>query len=544
GRRRAADEDDGAAGTALAGWAGASAHGFDRHRTSLRTRLTAAAPASSADALRAALPHLAAAPRPADGHGTGRAGVPVAGRADAGTRRDGYDATRAYEAGVHERLDGALDGARVRLAAARATLDEAADWCAAVTAGHDPLAARLPADPALAGQVINAGDLLVVAGTGRDDTVRVTRDPATGGLVVTVNGVSRAVAPGTRLVLRTGAGDDLVEIDRDVAAGVTVLAGAGDDDITGGGGDDLIAGLDGDDVLRGRGGRDRVAAGAGRDYVDGGADADTLRGGDGDDTAYGLDGDDRLAGGAGVDYLDGGRGDDLIAGGAGNDALMGGRGHDSAWGGSGDDRLYGGDDPDTLAGGTGADVAYAQADDVRTGAERDVAVTPVGVGTVRIHGSAEFVARVESDLDALRASPVGARMLEALRDDAAPVLITETTDPNGYAWPDRNVLGGVTTARVAVNPQFQAVVGGPPVTVLFHELAHAYDHGRDALPEGVHHGADDPGTPNAERVAVGLPIDHDNNPATPPRTTPTHPDDLTENALRAELGVPPRPRYG
>lgn len=51
-------------------------------------------------------------------------------------------------------------------------------------------------------------------------------------------------------------------------------------------------------------------------------------------------------------------------------------------------------------------------------------------------------------------------------------------------------------------------------------------------------------TPNDERAAVGLPIDHDANPATPRQIDPNHPYELTENALRDELGLPRRRRYG
>ncbi|MFC7484585.1 hypothetical protein ACFQX7_37540 [Luedemannella flava] len=103
---------------------------------------------------------------------------------------------RAYTRQVRGRLDRSLADARVRLDAARAALDAATAWCAAVTAGRDPLAARLPPDPKLAGQVIDTGDVLVVAGTDRADSVRVARDPATGGLIVTVDGVPRYVRPG------------------------------------------------------------------------------------------------------------------------------------------------------------------------------------------------------------------------------------------------------------------------------------------------------------------------------------------------------------
>jgi hypothetical protein len=77
------------------------------------------------------------------------------------------------------------------------------------------------------------------------------------------------------------------------------------------------------------------------------------------------------------------------------------------------------------------------------------------------------------------------------------------------------------------------------VTALYHEMAHVYDYANGTLDERA--GAT--GVPNYEQVAVGLPIDHDNDPSTPERIDPDHPIQFTENGLRAELGAPRRPRY-
>ena len=44
---------------------------------------------------------------------------------------------------------------------------------------------------------------------------------------------------------------------------------------------------------------------------------------------------------------------------------------------------------------------------------------------------------------------------------------------------------------------------------------------------------------NLERVAVGLPIDHDNDPSTRD-SRPGHPSNLTENTLRDEMKLPLR----
>jgi hypothetical protein len=87
------------------------------------------------------------------------------------------------------------------------------------------------------------------------------------------------------------------------------------------------------------------------------------------------------------------------------------------------------------------------------------------------------------------------------------------------------------------------VYDGPPITVLYHELAHVYDYANDTLADGYHTGDDNPDVDNAERVATGLPIDHDGNPGTPRQLDPRHPYDFTENALREEMGTPRATKY-
>jgi hypothetical protein len=147
----------------------------------------------------------------------------------------------------------------------------------------------------------------------------------------------------------------------------------------------------------------------------------------------------------------------------------------------------------------------------------------------------------------------------------------------------------------------------PPIVGLFHEFAHGYNHHSDTTVDGVYLGPDqdqvpeevrvdtdgdgnddrtvvldsngdgnvtfdeldrdgdgdvgdddldlsgdgdvdrdDGFTPNSERQAVGLGVDHDEDPRTPdvPASAVTdHPDELTENALRDEFDIPLRPRY-
>ncbi|MEV8509886.1 M91 family zinc metallopeptidase [Actinoplanes sp. NPDC051475] len=342
-----------------------------------------------------------------------------------------------------------------------------------------------------------------------------------------------------------------------------MTGGAGDDLIEGGGQDDTLDGQDGTDTVRGnagtdnlygRSGTDTLDGGDGRDYLDGGAGDDHLRGGLGDDTAYGMDGNDSIDGDAGQDYLEGGTGNDDLTGAAGNDMISGGRGDDVLRGGTGDDKFYSGWGRDTVVAAAGNDQVFGQNDDTITGAERVVNVQlSDDVDFIKVTGSPDFVARVEADLDMLRASPTGQQMLANLQkasDDSANwfydgngLTISELTEENGKApWPDDNLLFGEEWA-IEYNPSFDTVHNSPPVTVLYHEMAHVYDYAHDTLDENTYQGADNFGVPNYERVAAGLPIDHDGDPSTPDQIDPDHPLRFTENGLREELGAPRRPSY-
>jgi hypothetical protein len=150
---------------------------------------------------------------------------------------------------------------------------------------------------------------------------------------------------------------------------------------------------------------------------------------------------------------------------------------------------------------------------------------------------------VRSDLDALASSPVGVAMLDGIDHSGHVVTIREIAG-TGEARYDPD-LGG-RNAIVGYNPRFDDFWFSPPVppvVVLYHELAHAYDFTNGTLAQGVYTGADNPFVRNLERVAVGLPIDHDGDADTPSQLDPRHPYALTENGLRSELNLSPRTRY-
>jgi hypothetical protein len=409
----------------------------------------------------------------------------------------------------------------------------------------------------------------IVVETGGDhDRVAISVDPATGERIVVVNTVTTRYRPATTVVVRTGDGNDEVVVAPGTRLRVTLFGGAGDDVLYGGDGDDALYGEGGNDRLYGGAGNDRVAGGDGRDYLDGGPGDDTIDAGRGNDTVYGLGGDDRITGGGGNDYLEGGAGDDTIDAGRGGDMVSGGDGDDTLRGGAAGDRLYGGPGLDTVDGGHGGDVAYVQTDDGVAGVERAVTVELRVVGNfIQIEGSPEFVERVRADLDLLRSSPRGQALLAALEAgvgadpprlaDVAVIgrlvrrntlTIREFVSPseeesNSYAHPDLERRRRGQQMLVEYQTDLDDVYDGPPITVLYHELAHVYDFAHGTLAEGTYTGRDNPGVDNLERVAVGLPIDHDGDPSTPNRLDPDHPYDFTENGLRDELGAPRAPEY-
>ncbi|MBV1854617.1 M91 family zinc metallopeptidase [Catellatospora tritici] len=428
-------------------------------------------------------------------------------------------------------------------------------------------------------RALHAPGLTVVRTGTADDTVTVTVE--NGQVVVRADDRAIAVLDPARdhgrIVLRTGAGDDRVNVDPAVPLPVTVLAGAGADLVDGG--DVLVGGAGRDTLLAGR--HDSLLLGGGaRDYLQGDSGDDLLDGGDGDDTVYGLDGGDTLRGGTGHDHLDGGRGADDLRGEADPDTLAPGEGADMASGGSATDLGYL-DSTDTTGGprtqtGPGSGPSLDGSSDVEKVHRRTEPVEGDPGERIRIEGSPRFQARVESDLDLLRGSPLGREMLAELDRAVAgqatgrhvsgwwPGLAPPVPEPgvltihelppgtdNAYASVEdgRHVVGYDTS----FDGLGGTVAGGDatPVAVLYHEFAHVWDHAHGyGYPYGHH--ADDvmwDGTqmvpvPAAERVAVGLPVDDDGDPTTADRLDPRHPYALTENALRAELGERPRVSYG
>lgn len=409
------------------------------------------------------------------------------------------------------------------------------------------------------------------------------------------------------LLLAGGAGDDFIyggggnEIILGGSGNDLIRAGAGTDIVLGGTGNDNLEGQDGGDILLGQEGDDYLSGDKGNDILFGGNGQDTIYGGDNQDILLGQGGNDYIDAGSGNDLAIGGTGDDVISGGKGNDELHGNTGADTLIGASGSDRYHSMDSSDTLI--VDSELAANSLAANVPGADVRLVEIDQNAGNEAIYFAPnqreEFVTRVEDDLETLRSLESGKSMLNALdkatSDSTRPdnyffginlggsynghrIQMQEldgaghinflrnsgsaSSTENGFASPNssdwktsdpvNNPAGG-TGATILYNPsvnlQLNTGVATPPVIVLFHELAHSYNMATGTGLSGIYNGVDDNnngGTVNnTERQAVGLAVDHDNDPSTPEKiiSDAAHPFAMTENGLRTELNIPLRPFY-
>ncbi|MGB0099438.1 MAG: M91 family zinc metallopeptidase [Nocardioides sp.] len=557
------DGVDEAARTARdAGWEGRTADSYDAHRKELVGDLDTAA--RIAETLATTLSAAAGSVRICQGRldqewatvaSLPRIPIPVgsggfAFRTETDEERRRADQAVANAQGLREELDATLARDTTALR------DAAADWRALArtwasvadgsTSGFDG-ARSLGEDVG----VITDGDRTIFGTGDGDDEIRVEIDPRTGDRVVTVNGQSYRVPDGQEIVVRAGGGSDRIDVPEGTDVDVTLIGGEGDDTIVSRDGSDTVLGMDGEDKIDTGSGADRVSGGADADYLDGQGGGDVVTGGSGRDTLYGTGGDDVLVGGEGQDYLEGADGDDRLDGGSGDDILSGGRDDDTVHGGSGGDVTYSGRGDDTTYAGSGSDTTHVEPGDAAYDTEQRVTVEIPDTGSfIKVEGSPEFVARVQADLEMLRSSPAGQQMLANLQEnhDNSGFLgfNKESLTISEYPTPDNSTASHDGNAnRIEYSTHFNTLYDGPPSAVLYHEMAHVYDYMNDTLRDGTYEGEDpyDVGDNNRERVAAGLPIDHDDDPDTPERIDPDHPYVYTENGLREEMGAPHRDHY-
>lgn len=159
--------------------------------------------------------------------------------------------------------------------------------------------------------------------------------------------------------------------DKKSIKGVSVKAGAGEDEITGSKFNDTLYGGNDNDLVKGGEGADKLYGDKGNDSLYGGVGKDSLYGGDGDDEIVSGEwanpddeydytvidvNDNLLDGGKGNDWLNAGSGNDTLKGADGDDTLFAGEGNNLIDGGKGDDWLLAGAGTSTLKGGAGVDL--------------------------------------------------------------------------------------------------------------------------------------------------------------------------------------------
>lgn len=328
-----------------------------------------------------------------------------------------------------------------------------------------------------------------------------------------------ALAAHDTVRVRTGDGDDQVIVESSLDRHTVIESGDGNDDIQVHGpasdAETLNAGIV---VVDAGAGDDRVVVqGLKQAEIDGGPGNDVLRSG----AAYSL--------------LYAGPGEDSLAIEAGKGTLEALHGSTRVSTGKQDDRIYG--DPARIIAESGfsAPLLYPL---------QDAQLPPDYLATFEIKGDAHYVDKVRRQLILLRASPSASVLLDRLVAQQVRVAINpiETLD-NAFASYDKNlgdphVRDGVRGDRIRdcevhYNPLAQRS-GTPSLVMLYHELCHVWNFATGSA------------TDNAERLAVGLDnpgslFDYDDDPNTP--DTDTNPPPFNENALRLELGLPPRLSY-
>lgn len=441
-----------------------------------------------------------------------------------------------------------------------------------------------------------ASDRIVINAGSGNDQIFVDESVTANLLLAGGTGSDFIYGGGGNEIIIGGTGDDLIR------------AGSGSDIVLGGAGKDNLEGQDGGDILLGQQGDDYLSGDKGNDIVLGGNGQDSLYGGNDEDILLGQQGNDYLDAGRGNDLGMGGSGNDVVSGGKGDDEIHGNAGADTLIGASGADRYQSLDANDTVI----VDSEIAQNSIAARTPGADVRFVDIDhdAGNESIYFAnnqrEEFVTRVEDDLETLKSLESGKTMLNALDQarlnsyrpnnyflgvnvgggtdghrvkmqelDAAghvdwvrnpnPITNIAASTENGFVqssggrWttpdPINNPARG-SSATISYNPSvnlpLNTGVATPPVVILFHEMAHAYNMVTGTGIDGVYTGDDSrnnngrtPPINKVERQAVGLPVDHDGDLSTPEQriADAAHPLKLTENGLRDELDLTLRPFY-
>ncbi len=149
--------------------------------------------------------------------------------------------------------------------------------------------------------VLVEDDQIRIFGSNGNDKIDV-RTVGDGDARILINGVQSPLIPAgfTSIVIYGLDGDDVIGVDQNVTAQVTINGDNGNDTLAGGSGSDSINGGDGNDLIQG----------LTLQPVTG--NHDTLNGSFGDDTIIGSASDETILGSTGDDSIDGGGGNDII----------------------------------------------------------------------------------------------------------------------------------------------------------------------------------------------------------------------------------------
>ncbi|MGM9999234.1 MAG: M91 family zinc metallopeptidase [Candidatus Bruticola sp.] len=436
----------------------------------------------------------------------------------------------------------------------------------------------------LVGKRGDPSEVTILAATKNNDEITVS-SAENGGITVDINGnkSSFTAAEAKKLVIDALDGNDKIIVQEEVRVPLFITGGSGNDFIQGGSGDDTIIDNYGQNEIHGGRGNDRIIAGGfdldssspatetvngvavngniisgglGRDYIEGSNNSDHLSDEGGGTVIYGLDGSDFIEVTSGQNYVDGGRGNDIISAAEGHNMLFGGRGNDaiSMSGGSGVIVDGSGSNAIKTADESKAKIYASSQTEVEAGSHSSTEeVTSVEVPKFfSINGDASFKNRVTSDLEALGDIPVGQIAYTAIAETGRQVSVSET--PNGnqcssgadgyYDHEAREANAGSDStiyynrASVSLNAN-EAWQDRPPLVGFHHELMHSYNAASGTMDNWAYDPysnryADGPfGVVGAELQAVG--IDH--------ALVQQNPDGLSENSMRAFLGLARRERY-
>ncbi|MGM9991644.1 MAG: M91 family zinc metallopeptidase [Candidatus Bruticola sp.] len=436
----------------------------------------------------------------------------------------------------------------------------------------------------LVGKRGDPSEVTILTATKGNDQITVSPDK-NGGITVDINGDKNSFTSteAKKLVIDASDGNDKIIVQEEVRVPLFITGGKGHDFIEGGSGDDTIIDNYGQNEIHGQRGNDTIIAGGfdldssspvietidgrsingnvitgglGRDYIEGSNQNDHLSDEGGGAVVYGLDGNDLIEVSSGQNYVDGGHGNDIISAAGGHNMLFGGRDSDtiSLNGGSGVIVDGSGHNNIQTANESRAKIYASAQTELKLGSSPSVEeITSSEVPQfLSISGDISFQNRVNSDLEALSDIPIGQKAYNVINETGHKVNISETPNGNqcssgadGYYDHEAKEANTGSDSTIYYNRASISLNADenwrerPPLVGFHHELMHSYNAASGTMDNWAYDPysncyADGPfGVVGAELQAVG--IDH--------ALVQPNPEGLSENSMRAFLGLARRERY-